>query len=303
MIVAVTGATGRVGQFIVRRLIEAGVDVRAWRRASSDIGNLPDGIDWIEGDLASPAAAAALVEGADALVHAALDHAPGRYRSGEGDDLAGYIAKNVGGGLMLLEAARSAGVRRCVVLSTRAVFGAPYVAQPIADEEPPRPDTHYGAAKAALEAFVRSWGLADGWAVAALRPTGVYGVATPVEESKWLDIVMAALKGDAVAPRTASEVHGRDVAESVWQLLTADPGAIAGRAFNCSDIVVSHRDIVALVQRIAGTSGPLPDPGPPPKNLMRCDGLEALGVRFGGKPLFEDTVEALVAAAQAQLKG
>jgi nucleoside-diphosphate-sugar epimerase len=303
VIVAVTGATGRVGQSIVQRLIEGGAQVRAWRRPSTDVGVLPGEVEWIAGDLSSPAAAAPLVEGADALVHAALDHVPGRYRSGEGDDLAGFIAANVGGSLALLETARNVGVTRCVVLSTRAVFGVPHVAEPIADEEPPRPDTHYGAAKAALEAFVRSWGLADGWAVSALRPTGVYGVIAPVERSKWFDIVTAALKGEAVAARTASEVHGRDVAESVWQLLTADPAAIAGGAFNCSDVVVSHRDIVALVQRIAGVSGPLPDAGPAPKNLMRCDGLARLGVRFGGRPLFEETVAELVEAARARLEG
>ena len=41
-------------------------------------------------------------EGADTLVHAALEHVPGRFRGGEGDDLAGYLRANVGGGLALL---------------------------------------------------------------------------------------------------------------------------------------------------------------------------------------------------------
>jgi hypothetical protein len=90
------------------------------------------------------------------------------------------------------------------------------------------------------------------------------------------------------------------VAEAVWALLCADANAIAGRAFNCSDIVVSTRDVVGLVQRIANVSGPLPDAAPLPTNVMRCDGLAALGVRFGGIPLFRDTIAELVDAAQAQ---
>jgi nucleoside-diphosphate-sugar epimerase len=228
-----------------------------------------------------------------------LDHLKGRYRGGEGEDAAGFIETNVAGSLALMAAARAAGVGRCVVLSSRAVFGAPHVAAPIADEEPPRPDTHYGAAKAALEAFVRSWGRADGWTVSALRPTGVYGVVSPVERSKWFDIVTRVLNGEAVAARAGSEVHARDVAEAVWALLCADANAIAGRAFNCSDIVVSTRDVVGLVQRIANVSGPLPDAAPLPTNVMRCDGLAALGVRFGGIPLFRDTIAELVDAAQA----
>ncbi len=298
MTVAVTGATGYVGRFIVKRLIDAGESIRAWRRPSSDLRGLPEAIEWMEGDLASPEAAAALVEGADMLVHAALEHLPGRYRGGEGDDLADYLRTNVGGGLALLAAARSAGVKRAVVLSSRAVFGASAVG-PIADDAPVSPDTHYGAAKAALEAFVQSFGR-EGWPVAALRPTGVYGMVAPPERSKWFALVERALRGERVEARAGSEVHGRDVAESVWRLLTADPGEVAGRMFNCSDVVVSTRDIVGLVQSIAGISAPLPEPAPAPRGIMRCDRLAALGVVFGGKEQFEATIRELVAAIKAQ---
>src|SRR5687767_15845076 len=97
--------------------------VRAWRRRSSDLTGLPDAVEWIEGELGSAEATASLLDGADMLVHCALDHLPGRFRGGEGD-LPHYLRINVGEGLALLAAARSAGVKRCVVLSSRAVFGA-----------------------------------------------------------------------------------------------------------------------------------------------------------------------------------
>jgi nucleoside-diphosphate-sugar epimerase len=293
---AVTGATGTVGRFIVDRLVREGVPVRAWRRPTSEIRGLPAGVEWIDGDLASTQSAAALVEGAGMLVHSALDHVPGRFRGGEGENLPHYLLSNVGGSLALLAAAKRAGVGRCVVLSSRAVFGAAPAAGPIGDDHPVQPDTNYGAAKAALEVFVRCWGQVEGWPIAALRPTGVYGVVAPVERSKWFALVGQALRGEPVAGRAGSEVHGRDVAQSVWRLLTAPPEAVAGRMFNCSDIVVSTHDIVRLAQEIAGIEGPLPEPSAPPKNLMECSGLKALGVEFGGWPLFEASIAELVAA-------
>jgi nucleoside-diphosphate-sugar epimerase len=297
VIAAVTGATGYVGRFIVERLVQEGVAVRAWRRSSSDVRGLPSAVHWIEGELGSGEAHAALVEGADMLVHSALEHEPGRYRRGEGADLPRYLRTNVGESLALLATAKAAGVRRCVVLSSRAVFGAWPAEAPIGDNAAARPDTNYGAAKAALEAFVQSWGLAEGWPIAALRPTGVYGTVVPVEKSKWFDLVGRALRGETVAARSGTEVHGADVAESVWRLLQADPARVAGRMFNCSDIVVSTRDIIRLVHRTAGMTGPLPDLLPQPKNVMDCAGLREIGVAFGGWPLFERTVAELVAAS------
>jgi nucleoside-diphosphate-sugar epimerase len=229
------------------------------------------------------------------LVHAALEHLPGRFRGGEGDDLAAFLRANVGGSLALLAEARRVGAKRAVVLSTRAVFGA--AAGPLSDDAPVAPDTHYGAAKAALEAFARSFA-GEGWPVAALRPTGVYGVVAPAERSKWFGLVGRALAGEPVPPRAGTEVHGDDVADTVWRLLEADAAAIAGRAFNCSDIVVQNREIVASVHRLAGATGPLPEEAPEPKGIMRCDRLAGLGVRFGGRARFEATVGELVAAVR-----
>ena len=214
MIVAVTGATGYLGSFLLHALAGGGHSVRAWRRASSDLTGLPGGIDWIEGDLGSRDSMRALVAGADALVHAALDHAPGRYRGGEGGDLAGALMTNVGGSLALLAEAQAAGLRRAVVVSSRAALDGHVAEGMIGDEAPPAPTTHYGAAKAALEGFGASFS-AEGFPVAAIRPTGIYGFREPPAKSKWWDIVGQALRGEAVAARSATEVHGADVAKAV----------------------------------------------------------------------------------------
>ena len=291
---AITGATGYVGRFVVERLAAEGVQIRALRRASSNISGLPSSVEWTDGGLDRPDSFGPLLREADLLVHAALEHLPGRYRGGEGDDLPKFLSVNVGGSLQLLASARLAGVGRCVVLSSRAVFDGRTAEGPIGDAEPVRPATNYGAAKAALETFVQVWG-GEGWPVAALRPTGVYGLTEPVENSKWFGLVGRALRGETVPPRAGGEVHGRDVADAVWRIATAEPFRIAGQMFNCSDIVVSTRELVEIVHGVAGASGPFPDLPPPPRNRMDCARLAELGLVFGGQPLLEETVRALVA--------
>ena len=296
MKVAVTGATGYVGRFITKQLIEAGATVRAWRRRSSDLRGLPPSIEWIDGDLSSAGSAARLLAGADALVHAALDHVPGRYRSGEGDDAARFLKVNVDGGLALLEAARREGVGRAVVLSSRAVFGRE-VRGSIGDEHPVSPDTLYGSAKAALEEFVRG-ARAGGSPIAALRPTGIYGVVDPIERSKWFSLVNDVLDGIDIPVRSGTEVHGKDVAAAVFLLLRAPVESVAGRVFNCSDLVVSNRELVRLVRAAAETPGPLPEEETTPLGVMRTEALASLGFAFGGRPLLEQTVKELVAAVR-----
>jgi hypothetical protein len=119
-----------------------------------------------------------------------------------------------------------------------------------------------------------------------------------VQRTKWFDLIGNILDGATIPVRAATEVHGEDVANATWTVLQAPAESIAGRVLNCSDIVVSHRRIVELVHEIANVDGPVPEEGEHPAGIMRCDALQALGVRFGGEPLFEATIAEIVAAAR-----
>lgn len=290
MRVALTGATGIVGQFVVARLLREGCDVAALSRTGTDRSVCPGDIEWIDGDLGDRRALDALVGGVDGLVHCAFQHVPGRYRGGEGDDVPGFWRVNLGGTIDLLEAAARARAARTVLMSSRAVFGAP-VEGTIGDTHPTTPTTHYGALKAATEALAT---VHEG--VAALRPTGVYGIVHPLDRTKWLDLAGAVLAGESVAQvRAGTEVHGEDVADAVWRLLTAPSAAVAGRVFNCSDLQVDTRDIVRRMQAALGRPGRLPATAPPPGNVLRCDSLHALGWRPGGDARLQAEIAALCA--------
>ena len=298
MRVAVTGGTGYVGRYVVDALLAGGHDVRVLVRDKSQPLGLPAAVEVVGGELDPDSDFGALVDGADALVHAAYQHVAGRYRGGEGDDLAGFMRINVGGSLALLDAARRAGVERCVVFSSRAVYGRRPAGMRLTEDTAIAPDTHYGAAKAALEAFAASFARQNGWCVCALRPTGVYGLTWPAGRSKWLGLVRSLLDGEGpVETRAGTEVHGADVARAVILLLQAPADSVAGRAFNCSDLVVTTRDIAGHVVRLTGRDVPLPPAGDAP-SVMTCEGLTALGLTFSGQVLLEETIGDLIALAR-----
>jgi hypothetical protein len=75
MKVAVTGVTGFVGHSPVRRPARAGHRLRCWYRPGSDRGGFEDtakAFEWLPGELGDADAPAMLVNGAGAVVHAAV---------------------------------------------------------------------------------------------------------------------------------------------------------------------------------------------------------------------------------------
>lgn len=293
MKIAVTGGTGYVGGFIVGRLLAEGHDVRLMLRP----GGTPARWDLERHEVALDPDSdyGGFLRGADALVHAAFRHEPGHYRRGEGDDLPGFLRANVDGSLALLDQARKIDVGRAVLLSSRAVYGKREAGLVLTEDMAVRPDTHYGAAKATLEAFASSHARQDGWPVCALRPTGVYGITEPVERSKWFGLVGDCLSGKPLPVHGGTEVHGYDVALSILRLLQAPEGEMAGKAFNCSDLYVSSRDVAAAVADSTSRdiALPLEPDGRAGFNVMDCTGLKALGVTFGGPDRLRRTVAAL----------
>ena len=301
MLIAITGATGIVGRFVVARLAGQGARIRALVRPTSDRRELPPGVEWVVGGLTDSPALSSLVEGADAVVHCAYEHVPGRYRGGEGDDLPGYWRANLHGGVELMRKAVEAGVTRLVLMSSRAVFGRQSPPGSWVDDDTrPVPDTHYGALKLALEAHAGAFAAVDGVCFCSLRPTGVYGVTYPLERTKWLDLALKLVRGEPLpGARLATEVHGQDVAAAVWILLTAPAAVVSGRAFNCSDLTIDTRDVVAALSARLGICRELP-PGAstPLRNAMCTAGLRDLGWQTGGEALLDETIGELVAAAK-----
>lgn len=294
MRVALTGATGFIGRYIANHLAEQGHQLRCWHRASSNrdgfdkVGDL----EWLVGDLGDPDDATTLANGCDAVVHAALYRPGTRFRGAEGDVIE-FVQKNVVGTLVLIEAARRAGAKRFVFISTCAVHEKILDDRPLDEAHPLWASSHYGAHKAAIEKFVHSYGLGDGYPICALRPTGVYGATRPIQNSKWYDLVSAVVRGETVqCKRGGKEVHAADVAKAVGVLLTAD--RVAGEAFNCYDRYVSELEVATLAKQLSGSNSQIIGEPIQPKHQIVTDKIRALGMQFGGEALLKKTVAELI---------
>ena len=299
MNIAVTGATGFLGRYLVRQFAGAGHQLRCWHRPESDRSGFEsdhDQIEWHAGQLGDVDSARSLVDGCDAVVHSALFRSSKTFQeAGEEEDVLGFLEKNFMGTIRLIEAARAAGVGRFVFIATCAVHEKILDDRPLDETHPLWPKTHYGAHKAALEKFVHSYGLGQGYPICSLRPTGIYGAAHPVSDSKFFDLVQAVARGeDAKCRGGGKEVHAADVARAAEILLAAED--IAGEAYSCYDQYISRYDVATITTELTGSASVIDGQPTEPKHQIVTNKIRGLGMQFGGRPLLEETIREMLAA-------
>src|SRR5438270_4701376 len=107
MRVAVTGATGFLGRYIVAPLTAGGHRLRCWRRHGSNLTGFEasaHAVEWLPGQLGDASATRELVKGMDALVHAALLRPNGAGFIGSAKtDLPAFLQANLMGSLQLFQ--------------------------------------------------------------------------------------------------------------------------------------------------------------------------------------------------------
>ena len=204
MTIALTGATGFVGQAVLDVARERAEAIRALTRRMQPERS---GVEWIEGTLADKDALASLCEGADAIMHVAgLTNAP---------DPAAFQLANVEGTQCLIEAAKAARVKRFVFVSS------------LSAREPGL--SMYGASKAQAETLVEASGL--DWTI--IRPPGVYGP----RDIDYFEMFRTAKWGFVpLPPRGASSIiHVHDLARLLLDMVDAPPALVRRNIFEPDD--------------------------------------------------------------------
>jgi nucleoside-diphosphate-sugar epimerase len=170
----VTGGAGFIGSHIVEGLIKKGERVRVIDNLSTgkreNLELLMDKIEFIEGDLRDPQAAAQAAQGADFILHQAA--VPSVPRSIE--DPLGSTENNLNGTLHLLMAACDAGVQRVVYASSCAVYGDSPIL-PKKEDQLPAPLSPYAVSKLAGEYYCQVFHELYGLETVSLRYFNVFG--------------------------------------------------------------------------------------------------------------------------------
>jgi UDP-glucose 4-epimerase len=196
---------------------------------------------------------------------------------------------NLGGLLNLMQAAARAGSVRQVLFASSggATYGDTEVI-PTPESHPPRPVSHYGAAKAAGELYLGVYAASHGIRVAALRYANVYGPRQdPHGEAgvvaifcgRLLEGKPCTINGDG--GQTRDYVFVGDVARA--NLLAAER-SFAGALNIGTGVETDVNALHAQLARAAGSSAaPVHAPGKPGEQRRSCispaAALEALGWR------------------------
>lgn len=221
--ILVTGATGKVGQRLIPRLLAARTTqerIRVLVRRPEDAERFAAlGAETLLGDLRVQQDRAAAVAGAQAVVNAAAT-----FRGGASEEEMDAVNREAA--VALGKEAAVAGVRRFIQLSTNLVYG-PSRGRPAREDDELLAEGGYPGSKRAAEGQLAQVSRETGLGLVVLRLPFVYGEGDPhLQEYLPRSAGMAAHQRLAVA-------HHADVAQAVIRALRT-PG-IDGRVYNVSD--------------------------------------------------------------------
>jgi dTDP-glucose 4,6-dehydratase len=266
--VLVTGGAGFISSAFVRHLLKATPYEVVSLDALTYAGNLENLADirsherlsFVQGDIRDEALVRSVVEQVDVIVNAAAEsHVEKSILEGASE----FVATNVEGTRVLLDAMREVTVERFILISSSEVYGTAET-DPMDEEHPLNPRSPYAATKAGADRLAYAYRATYDLPIVIVRPFNNYGPRQHPEKVIPRFVIQAledkplTVHGDGSASRDWLYVD--DDAEAIEALIEADLDAVAGEVINLAtggDVSVSR--IADLVLEALGKPASLKD--------------------------------------------
>jgi dTDP-glucose 4,6-dehydratase len=259
--VLVTGGAGFISSAFIRHLLKATPYEIVSLDALTYAGNLENLADirsherlsFVQGDIRDEALVRSVVEQVDVIVNAAAEsHVEKSILEGASE----FVATNVEGTRVLLDAIRHAPVERFILISSSEVYGTAE-ADPMDEEHPLNPRSPYAATKAGADRLAYAYRATYELPIVIVRPFNNYGPRQHPEKVIPRFVIQAledrplTVHGEGAASR--DWLYVEDDAEAIEALIDAELDSVAGEVINlATGVDVSVSRIADLVLATLG---------------------------------------------------
>jgi len=252
--VLVVGGTGFIGSYLCKELIKRNAQVIVYDLMPNiqAIEEVKDKVEVVRGDVGDLTNILEVVKrrNIDYIVHLAYLLIP------ESKKYPAMALKvNCEGTLNIFEAARILDVRRVIWASSIAVYGPPeyYGNRPVSEDDPPNPNTLYGACKLFNEHLARHYHKEYGLDIIGLRFTVVYGPGRIRGATAFVkDLIEKPALGLPVKVQYADqEVDWQYIKDAVNAIILAiNAKKIKHIIFNTRGYLMSVRDVAEYIRSL-----------------------------------------------------
>ncbi|HEY7706476.1 MAG TPA: GDP-mannose 4,6-dehydratase [Gaiellaceae bacterium] len=262
--ILVTGGAGFISSAFIRHLLHATPYEVVSLDALTYAGNLENLADvrsherlsFVHGDIRDEGLVREVVAGVDVIVNAAAES---HVEKSIAEGAAEFVATNVEGTRVLLDAVREVEVERFILISSSEVYGTAEAA-PMDEEHPLNPRSPYAATKAGADRLAYAYRATYGLPIVIVRPFNNYGPRQHPEKVVPRFVTQAlsgeplTIHGDGHASRDWLYVD--DDAEAIEAIIAADIDTLAGEVVNvATGIDISVNDIAdAVLAAVGGDS-------------------------------------------------
>ena len=306
--VLVTGGCGFIPSNFIRHLLAntpydvVSLDALTY---AGNIDNLADvmshpRLSFVHGDIRDEELMRSVVGEVDVIVNAAAEsHVEKSIEVGGGE----FVATNVEGTRILLDAIRASPVERFILVSSSEVYGTA-LSEPMDEEHPLNPRSPYAATKAGADRLAYSYFVTYGLPVVVVRPFNNYGPRQHPEKVIPRFITQAlrdeplTIHGSGKASRDWLYVD--DDAEAIEALIEADLATVAGEVINvATGVDISISEVADAVLAALGKPESLREhvderPGQVDRHIGSTDKAERL-LGWRARTSFDEGLERTVA--------